>query len=463
MTYPAEEDPNVLMITGIPTPDLRRPEATNPPDLFERFQLDKGRYRITLRLPEYEGRYGELITELKQMVKERLRVAEVLIREPWDLFMVHFYATDVVQHALWKFMDTDHPQYHEQLAVRFGNGLYEVFSEVDRAIGELLKRVDPKHTTILIMSDHGFGSNHCTVHINRWLKEIGMLKLVPLLTHLGCEGSKALFSRAGLTPQGSLGRLLIRLASFPGHFLPATWQDSISYSLKHFFPHSPRWSSLFNLRGYPRIFERIDWKRTRAYSIGTSGLIYINLRGREPEGAVFPGQEYEEVRETIAKRLIDLTDAHGRRLFDHVYRKEQIYHGKYLDDAPDLIPLSETVGCYFYPFLDREGIVTEAESFRSGNHRIEGILIAKGPFIKRNKKMGTVNITDLAPTILYALGVPLPRDIDGSVAQEIFEPEFLSEHPVQQGEISESVALDQTLSSDDEIQMAKKLEDLGYL
>jgi predicted AlkP superfamily phosphohydrolase/phosphomutase len=211
------------------------------------------------------------------------------------------------------------------------------------------------------------------------------------------------------------------------------------------------------------MLEGMNWRKTRAYSVGTTGLIRINLRGREPQGAVSPGQEYEEIRETIAKELLALTHAGGQKLLDRVFRKEEIYHGSSLDEAPDLIPLSETVGCYFYPFLDREGIVTEAERFRSGNHRRDGILIAKGPFMSQEANLETIDITDLTPTILYALGLPVPRDMDGSVAREMFQPRFLSEHPVQQSEVSEFTGLDETVLPNDEIQMAKKLEELGYL
>jgi hypothetical protein len=90
-------------------------------------------------------------------------------------------------------------------------------------------------------------------------------------------------------------------------------------------------------------------------------------------------------------------------------------------------------------------------------------LIAKGPFIRQEANLETIDITDLAPTILYALGVPVLRNVDGSVTREMFRPDFLAEHPVQQSEVSESAALDQTVLPNDDIQMAKKLEDLGYL
>ena len=463
MTYPAEEDPNILMIAGIPAPHVDSQGFTYPPDLFERFHLDRHQYQISVRLPKYEGRYADLVADLKKMVRERLRVAEVLIKERWDLFMVHFYATDVIQHALWKFVDPSHPQYDPDSAAKYGNGLLEVFSEVDQAIGRLLNQVDLDLTTILIMSDHGFGPNRYTLHINRWLQEIGMLRLHPPLTRLGWDISRILLSKLGLTSDGMTGRVMRRFSFILGFILPLTLQNGMLQALRRLLSRFPAWSKFLNPRGYRHMLGGMNWRRTRAYSVGTTGLIRINLRGREPQGTVSPGQEYEQVRETIAKELLALTDARGLKLLDRVFRKEEVYHGSSLDDAPDLIPLSETVGCYFYPFLDREGIVTEAECFRSGNHRRDGILMVKGPFIRQQANLETIGITDLAPTILYALGVPVPRDMDGSVAREMFQPRFLSEHLVQQSEVSESAALDQTVLPNDEIQMAKKLEDLGYL
>ena len=463
MTYPAEEDPNILMIAGIPAPHVDSQGFTHPPDLFERFHLDRHQYQIGVRLPKYEGRHADLVADLKKMVRERLRAAEVLIKERWDFFMVHFYATDVIQHALWKFVDPSHPQYDPDSAAKYGNGLLEVFSEVDQAIGRLLNQVDLDLTTILIMSDHGFGPNRYTLHINRWLQEIGMLRLHPPLTRLGWDISRILLSKLGLTSDGMTSQVMKRLSFILGCLLPLTLQNGMLQVPRRLLSRFAVWSNLLNRRGYRPMLEGMDWGRTQAYSVGTTGLIRINLRGREPQGSVSPGQEYEKIRETIAKELLALTDAHGQKLLDRVFRKEEIYHGSSLDEAPDLIPLSETVGCYFYPFLDREGIITEAERFRSGNHRRDGILMAKGSPIRQQAHLETINITDLAPTILYALGIPLPRDMDGSVAREMFQFRFLAEHPVQQSEVSESAVPDQTVLPNDESQMAKKLEDLGYL
>jgi predicted AlkP superfamily phosphohydrolase/phosphomutase len=462
MTYPAE-DINGFIITGFPTPSTASTEFTAPKDLFERFRLHRDQYPIRIRLPDYEGRYADLITDLKKMVREHFRVAEVLIREPWDLFMVHFLATDLAQHALWRFIDPGHPQYDEGNARKYGHGLLEVFTEVDSKIGELLKRVDQDQTTVFVLSDHGFGPNHFTIHINRWLQKIGMMNLHPPLTYFSSQLSNMLLLKAGLPPQGIAGQLLNLVTSSSGYLFPRVWQERIGHSIKRHLKRLPIRSARFDLRGYGPMFKAVDWRRTRAYSVGTSGLIYMNVQGREPQGIVSPGKEYEEVRDFILNGLLNLTDGRGCKVINRVYRKEEIYHGEFLSEAPDLIPVSESVGCYFYPFLNREGIITEAEGFRSGNHRIDGILIAKGPPVKKNWRSERTQIIDMAPTLLYLLDAPLPVITDGSVMEQIFEPTYLEKHPVLRSEESEIPVGYRTVSTADEDQIAKKLEDLGYL
>ena len=85
-------------------------------------------------------------------------------------------------------------------------------------------------------------------------------------------------------------------------------------------------------------FEDIDWKRTQAYSLGNVGQIYLNVVGREPYGCVRPGAEYEQVRDDIIARLQELQDPEtGELVVETIYRREEIYHGEYLEQAPDIV------------------------------------------------------------------------------------------------------------------------------
>jgi predicted AlkP superfamily phosphohydrolase/phosphomutase len=398
------------------------------------------------------------------MVQEGLKITEVLIREPWDCFIVHFYATDVVQHAFWRFIDPDHPQYDERNASEYGMGPLEIFSEVDLAIGKILESVNLDETTVLVISDHGFGPNYCTININQWLQKIGMLKLHPPLAHTGRRAIGMLVRKMGLPLHSSVARLLRVGASMPGYLLPVAWQHTLLRLSRHALCRFPLWSSLLNMKSYATMFEAVDWKKTRAYSIGTCGLIHINLKRHLPQGIVVSGKEYKQVRNRIITQLLNLRDKKGRQLIDRVYRKEEIYHGKFLNEAPDLIIQTETMGCYFYPFLDREGIVTDAESFRSGNHRIEGIFIANGPIVRKSETPLVVQMIDMAPIILYLLDTPILQHMDGVVNETIIDPQYLKEHPIRKVEEPDTLMEDhQILSLEDERRIAKRLEELGYL
>lgn len=67
----------------------------------------------------------------------------------------------------------------------------------------------------------------------------------------------------------------------------------------------------------------------------------------------------------------------------------------------------------------------------TGDHRPEGILMLKGPNLRRGGRLPPASVLDVTPTVLYILGLPLGRDMDGRVIREAFEPSFLETHPIQ--------------------------------
>lgn len=91
--------------------------------------------------------------------------------------MVYFFATDLVQHSFWHYMDESHPQYQKNSEF---DAIFEIYKEVDKSIGELLNAIDRDETTVIIVSDHGFGPNYYYVNITRWLQEFGLLKMKEL-------------------------------------------------------------------------------------------------------------------------------------------------------------------------------------------------------------------------------------------------------------------------------------------
>ncbi len=84
------------------------------------------------------------------------------------------------------------------------------------------------------------------------------------------------------------------------------------------------------------ILSDVDWSRTRAYGLGINGL-YLNLKGREPNGIVEPGEEQEKLLKQLVARLKAVRDTNGEQVIRNVYRADQIYSGNATEFAPDLI------------------------------------------------------------------------------------------------------------------------------
>ena len=182
--------------------------------------------------------------------------------------------------------------------------------------------------------------------------------------------------------------------------------------------------SLTNLR-----FENlVDWQNTRAYYSEVGG-IRINLEGREPAGWVKPGAEYESLREDLQRVLTALEDPEtGLPIFENVYKREDLYWGPHVERAPDLIvnptrddddPRKNYAVAHNVPTKDMSFL--DPSNLRTGNHTLDGIFIAFGDGVCRDVEIDRVSIMDLAPTVLYTMGLPVPEDMDGKILRDIFE------------------------------------------
>lgn len=159
----------------------------------------------------------------------------------------------------------------------------------------------------------------------------------------------------------------------------------------------------------PVSFEEapIAWNRTRAFSYGDQGKIYVNLVGREPQGTV-KASDYSSVVSELESELSGLTD-NGRRLHVKTWRAKEIYRGPWLSCAPDLVFQIER-GEYGAKTSLGHRTVFQAPQIWSADHAIEGVYAIEGRGIPHAGL--DASILDLAPTILHEYGVELP-DLDG--------------------------------------------------
>jgi predicted AlkP superfamily phosphohydrolase/phosphomutase len=110
-------------------------------------------------------------------------------------------------------------------------------------------------------------------------------------------------------------------------------------------------------------------------------------------------------------------------------RREDVYRGRYVDKAPDLVFLARPPYYLINEEGDKEPFGTPAFSF-SAHHEIHGILIASGPMFGKGHLEGRQGLIDITPTLMYLAGLSVPGYMEGDVLTPLFAPEYAKAHPV---------------------------------
>ena len=136
-----------------------------------------------------------------------------------------------------------------------------------------------------------------------------------------------------------------------------------------------------------------------------------------------------------------------------------------MDWAPDLTVSIRDGG--FVSILNSE-VVLKPRPEVVGTHRPQGIFMAKGPGIRQGLALPALSITDVAHTLLYSLGLSVPSDLEGRVAEQIFESASLQDRPIRIGDptrVPEAFpqGLDNQEDKEGEAQVLERLKNLGYV
>lgn len=158
------------LISCFITPGAEK-EYTYPPQLRQEIEQKFGPYifDVVFRTDEKDN----LLEQTYEMTHKRFDIMNDLIRnKSWDFFMFVEIGVDRVQHAFWKYMDSDHHLYVK--GNTYENVIMDYYRDLDKKIGELLSNIDKK-TAVLVVSDHGAKRMKGAFCINEWLIEQGDL------------------------------------------------------------------------------------------------------------------------------------------------------------------------------------------------------------------------------------------------------------------------------------------------
>jgi predicted AlkP superfamily phosphohydrolase/phosphomutase len=269
------------------------------------------------------------------------------------LFFMLYDTPDRVQHMMWRFRDSQHPGFERDLAPELATRIEEHYQRCDALLGAVLDKAD-ENTLLMVLSDHGFGSFRRAFDTNTWLWQNGLLAL-----------------KDGRKPDASLGE------------------------------------------GFPAV----DWSKTYAYAVGLGG-VYLNFKGREGTGILEEGPEADRVRNAIQTGLAGLPDAATQRpVIRSVSRREELYSGPFVNQAPDLlvnfhsgfrVSWASAVGGF------ADALLEDNTRRWSGDHIVDPDAVPGILFMNRPAHHNHARIIDMAPTILKYLGVPAPESMEGS-------------------------------------------------
>jgi predicted AlkP superfamily phosphohydrolase/phosphomutase len=445
MTYPPVPV-NGVMVSGMPAPSTQN-TITYPADLFQDIVQAVGDYVL---YPDPGQAYSDsgvdaFLDRLYRTTDVRVRTFEYLrAREAWDFAMIVFNGTDTICHALWKYMDPEHPLHDPSRYAKYGSAIRDYYQLIDKHLARVVEGLD-EDTTLVIMSDHGFGPFHKFIHVNNWLMEQGLMQIRPGLR----PRLKENLFHLGLAPMNVYDTLMrLGLGALKREVVRGQGQRLLK--------------TLF------LSFEDVDWSQTRAYSLGNVGQIYVNLAGREPLGCVQPGAEYERVRENIIARLWELRDPEtGEGVVEAVYRREEVYSGAQLEHAPDILFLPrrlEYFGFGEYEFGSHK-IIEAMKRGISGTHRMNGVFLAYGGPVQPGVVFEDAQIVDLAPTILHLMGERVPEHMDGVVLHQMLRgPVLPAQRSGRPDEWNDQPSADNGGLTEEEKQaLTDRLRSLGYV
>lgn len=392
--------------------------SSSPPELINEILLRFGKHPLS---GWYERRlntineYEEFCERLYTGIEKRGEISSYLLqKEPWDFFLMAFSEAHWAGHLLWHLIDDNHPSNKTRITNSFKNAIRDIYIAIDSTISKLIGVIPD--ATLLIFSLDGMGPNYSGKHLlPEVLKRMGIMgkpqqKTQPRLFSSTLKKLDHLIParRWGLDSVKKVERVVpTNLIEIAKNMVPEDFWDY--------------WTSRF-------LYANNDWRFSKAFCVPNEfhGTIRINLRGREPNGVVEQGTEYDKLSQVLIGDLSSLINLDtGESAVSEVIRVDEVYQGENIWELPDLIVKwvgDAPIRALYSPKI---GTVTgKSPDARTGAHRPDGFIIFYGSNVFKGKTIERANIMDIGPTVLNLFGQSMPNEIDGRVLTDVFDVKF---------------------------------------
>lgn len=354
-----------------------------PADLAPKLRSELGEPYLPELPPFRASERAGWMARANLSVDQRSRVARSLIgRFRPEFLFVLFRETDRIEHQHWAELARPVSEFPPDL-LAFWEGVDRALAEIDAAF-----RAAGGPAVTLVISDHGHGAAVTDFFTNRWLLDHGYLAF----TNGGDPWRRRVVSR-----------LLLGIDRVPGlRSILAPIADRLQGGrrgerIAHFMTGDASFEAMA---------DRIDWRRTVAFSYPVPEGIYLNRYN--------PDLSPERRAEVVARLRDELERDPEARI--EVFEPKEIYKGVNHAQAPALllrINQLETESrmdfAYPHPMLHHR----PDYFYGSGVHRMDGILIAWGDGVTSRGRRAACSLLDIAPTVLDGMDVPVPPAMGG--------------------------------------------------
>lgn len=372
---------NGIQIVDWGTHDPNLGFCTSPETLASEIQDRFGRHPVPQCDVFVRREPGEFVRFRDALIRGVQTKAELaahfLERGGWDLFLTVFAESHCVGHQCWHIHDPKHPHHDPATALSVGDPVRDVYIAIDAALGRLLAQAGTD-TTVFVLASHGMGPHYdATFLLDEMLRRLLEVPAAPRTK-----------------------RALAR-------FLESVWRG---------LP-APLRSLLRPLRGRAKQIVGVaasspDLALRTCFSTPNNdvyGGIRVNLAGREPQGLIRPGPDFDAFCEELIRDLSAFVNLDtGKPLVKRVLRTSDLYQGERLRDLPDLLVEWDRDAPISRIHSPKTSVIEGTFSGgRTGDHKAEGLVFVRGPGIVPRRLERRVDITQFAPTIASLLGVPL--------------------------------------------------------
>lgn len=395
----------ILSENGVCNIIIGLPLSFPPSNSFNGIMISDFLYPVKSIVPKSKDKYiknYKVIPNLQKkgenLLKDMIHTSYIQVQtakdlfenENWEFFFFLFGLTDAVSHNFWIDITKETP---------LGEMAKKIFKIADKFLGWVKERMDEKDL-LFVISDHGFGPFKFNFNINTYLRNKGYLKTKTSLKREDESIGDLIQEQLKGKPKS---RILTKLNIFLKGFI-----NPIKQILKRINIMKNRWIrglvyTVINTLGLKDIVDKeiIDYDNSLAF-MPTPNSMGIKIKKNS-------GIENELVE--ILRNL----KYRNKNVLKEIFLKSDIYSGKYLDDAPDIILISND-------FFISSGLPLDIFSpfYQSAFHKLNGIFIAYGRDIRSGLHLDDMYLYDLAPTILHAFNIAIPSIIDGKVVKMIY-------------------------------------------